>query len=875
MPKSRLIRTSSGRQTGPIEVKVDSLIQGISQQPPHLRLTGQAEEQINGWSSPVEGLCKRNPVRLIAKVLSTPAPEFFMEMMNVISDERYSVMVYPDGSNTNLFITLEGKPVSVDVHGTGLSVLPAARMDPLYLNASPMAAPAGAVIGDATSYIANGPEKFPNKYAFISTGPLGLLLNREKKVEMDPATSPVPDPQALVFVQGVAYDIEYKLTLNGTALPVVKTPAATDTNNLLSTSDIAAKLATEINKVAGFTATTDRYVVWVRRTDKANFTISLDDARGNTLGRIVKDSVVSTFEIPVVAPNNFVVKVAGDPSQTLDDKYLKFQTKGGGAFGDGGWVETIKPGIKFKLNQDTMPLIIYRAERGVLFVGPADGATRTQTVNGKTYSYTFPTWGTRTAGDEETNPNPEFVDKTIRDLTIFRGRHVVASGQSVIFSEANDIFNFFQDSSQALTAKDTFSVLATGEINTELNWLLPVGESVLAFSQYSQFQVRAADADVLTALTAIILRQSNIEMNPHLRPRLAGPQILFGTNVFNYSHFREYTFTDTPQRNLGLNLGSSNDVCALAPKYIEGLATNWAVGEAVDMAAASTPVDRKTLFIYKYLFSSASQGISKQQASWSKFRFSGDVRWVGFMDNEMHLVLSYPDGTYSARITNDELEVLGAEQVHLDRLLLYPECNLGPAKVLTDYDPSTDLTTFTLPYEIQGQARAVIRYVNGTKEGLLIGSATSGSQIVCERKGDFRNEKIAFGEEYEFMYEFTRFFVPSRDQARTRIVGKQSGRTQLLHMTTYHHNTGAYTVRIKRNNRERDTLHEFRARHPNVSNNRLDTEQSHLESGVFRVPIYSENKACRIMIESKSWLPVTITAANWEGAFSDRSREVG
>lgn len=870
--KTRLLNTGLRAQSGPIEVKVDSLIQGISQQPPHLRLTGQAEEQINGWSSPVEGLCKRNPLRLNAKLLSTELTDFYMEMMNVLSDERYSVMVFNSGADTKLFITLDGQPVSVDVHGTGMTLQTAGQMDPLYISASPAG---GVVVGSTSSYLSNTAGDFFEKYVLINSGPIGLLLNREKVTAMDAATSPAPQPQALVFVQGVAYDVEYKLTLNGTALPVVKTPAATDTNNLLSTSDVASKLAAEIAKVAGFTVTTDRYVVWVRRTDGADFTLKLDDGRGNTLGRIVKDQVVSTFEIPVIAPNGFVVKIAGDPGVTVDDRYLKFTTKDGSTFTDGGWAETIKPGIQFKLNLDTMPLVIYRKARGVLFVGPADGATRTQTVNGATYSYTFPKWGERTAGDIETNPNPEFIGKTIRDLTIFRGRHVLVSGQNVIFSEINDIFNFFQDSGQALTARDTFSVLATGEINTELNWLLPVDESVLAFSQYSQFQVRAADADVLTPLTAIILRLSNIEMNPHIRPRIAGPQILFGTNVFNYSHFREYTFTDNAQRRLGLNLGGSNDVCALAPKYIEGLATHWSVGEAVDMAAASTPTDRKTLYVYKYLFSSASQGISKQQQSWSKFRFNGDVRWIGFMDNETHLVLSYPEGTYSCRITNDELEVLGSEQVNLDRLLLYPENNTGPAKITASYDAASNRTTFTLPYTIQGQARAVIRYVNGTKEGLLIGSATSGNQIVCDVKGDFRNEKIAFGEEYEFSYEFTKFFVPDRDQARSRIVGKQAGRTQLLNMTTYHHNTGFYDVRIKRKNRENDTVHHFRARTLNVDNNKLDTEQSHLESGRFRVPIYSENNACRIMIESKSWLPMTITAANWEGAFSDRSREVG
>lgn len=870
--KSRLVRTSAGKTTGPIEVQVDSLIQGVSQQPPHLRLVGQGEEQVNGWSSPVEGLCKRNPLRMTAKIIPTPVTDFYLQMMSVISGERYSVMVYPDGANTNMLITLDGTPAAVDVHGTGLSVQPATMLDPLF-----RAAPGGAVVATSANYLSNTAGNFQKKYVLINNGPIGLLLNREKLTAMDAATSPALVNQALVFVQGVTYDMTYQLTLNGVKLAAVTTPAATATDNKLSTSDVAAKLAAEIGKVPGFLTTVERHVVHVIKIDGSAFTLTMDDGRGNSLARVVKDQVVSTAELPTVALNGFVIKVSSDPSQTADDRYLKFNTITGSYMGDGGWSETLQPGIQYKLNVNTMPLVIYRAARGVIFVGPADGATRTQTVGGQTYSYTFPTWGARTAGDLKTVPNPDFVGKQIRDHVIFRGRYVMVAGQNVIFSETNDIFNFFQDSSVGLAARDSFSVLATGEISAELNWLLPVDESILAFSQYSQYQVRPADADVLTPLTAIILRLSNLEMNPHVRPKLAGPQILFATDEFGYSHFREYSFTDTPQRRLGLNLGGSNDICSSTPKYIEGLVTHWDVGETIDVMACSTPSDRKTLFVYKYLFGASNQGIAKQQSSLSKYRFNGDVRWIGFMDNEMFLVLTYPDGTYAAHITSDELETLGSEQVHLDRLLLYPECNQGPAttKVTATYNADTRKTTFTLPYQIQGQGRAVVRYTNGTKEGLLLGSATSGNTIVCELHGDYTGYKVAFGEEYQFSYEFTRFHVPEKDQARSRIVGKQDGRTQVLHFTAYHHNAGRYDVRVKRTNRGQDSVHKFRARQLNVANNRLDDEFSHLESGAFRVPVYSANNACRIMIESSSWLPVTITGAAWEGAYSNRSKGVG
>ena len=867
--KSNLTRQIRKPPGGPVEGKIDTLIQGVSQQPKHLRVVGQGEEQLNGWSSPVEGLCKRNPLRLVGKILPIPVTDFYLEMMSVISGERYSVMVYPNAGGTSLLITRDGSPANVHVHGTGLTAVSALTLDP-GLHGAGMG-----VTGDASSYIYNAAGDYQKKYVLINNGPLGLLLNREKVVAMSTDKTPAAKKEGLIFVQGTAYEVSYKLSLNGTEVGTYTTPKATDTNNELSTSTVATELAKFVTATTGFEATVDRHIVWVKKTDGGDFTIKLDDARGNSLARVVKDSVTSLAELPVVAPNGFIVNVSSDPSQTIDDRYLLFATTDGSAMGNGSWGETAKPGMVYKINPDTMPLVIFRKAPGVIFVGPADGSTQTMTVGGTSYSYTFPKWGDRSAGDETTVPDPEFIGKTVRDHVLFRGRYVMCAGQNVVFSEVDQVFNFFQDTSLGLTGKDGFSVLAVSEVSSELNWLLPLDENLLVFSQCTQFRVSAADADVLTPSTAMILRLSSLEMNPHIRPKLAGPQVLFGTNEFGYSHFREYSFYDTPQRRTGLNLGGSNDICLNIPKYIQGLVTHWDVGETIDFAACSTPNDRKTLYVYKYLFQSGGQALTKAQSSWSKFQFGGDVRWIKFMDNELWLIMTYPDGTYAAHITSDELEVASGLQPHLDRLLLYPECNADAATsndVTATYDLDTKLTTFTLPYQVVGTARAVVRYTNPSKEGLLLGSATSGNQIVCDRHGDWTKEKVAIGEEFQFRYEFTTPYVESRDQGKQRIIGKLDGRTQLLTFSTFHHNAGRYDVRVQRQNRQLDSVHKFRSRQLNVMNNRLDTEHTPVETGQFRVPIYCQNTACRIFVESTSWLPVTITGAQWEGSYSNRAR---
>ena len=58
---------------GLISSTIPNMINGVSQQPPALRLASQAEAVVNCLSSPVEGLTKRPPFVHIAKLLTGSA----------------------------------------------------------------------------------------------------------------------------------------------------------------------------------------------------------------------------------------------------------------------------------------------------------------------------------------------------------------------------------------------------------------------------------------------------------------------------------------------------------------------------------------------------------------------------------------------------------------------------------------------------------------------------------------------------------------------------------------------------------------------------------------------------------------------------------
>ena len=77
-----------GKPIAPIRRDLDTLIQGVSQQPPHLRTAGQGARQLNGWSSPVEGLTKRNAMRLQSKISDERLTDFYLEMLDIQQGEH-------------------------------------------------------------------------------------------------------------------------------------------------------------------------------------------------------------------------------------------------------------------------------------------------------------------------------------------------------------------------------------------------------------------------------------------------------------------------------------------------------------------------------------------------------------------------------------------------------------------------------------------------------------------------------------------------------------------------------------------------------------------------------------------------------------------
>lgn len=865
--RNRLVgprRATTARSAGTASIGVwDDLTGGVSQRPPHLLEASQGRAQDNGWSSPVTGVGKRRQTDYQHRISTGQITDFYSAIMRVSDTEWYHIIIDNSGSVARLRIMRGDSGVSVEVHGAGLS---SATVDGISV-----------VTGTNVSYLWNSANLMQG-FSLVNNGPLGLLLNRNAITAMNSALSPDPDPEAIVFVKAADFDTQYEVLLDGSVVGDYTTPTAAG-GVIISTEDVAEELKQDIDGNANFTATRVGSTVYVKRTDNGDFDIETQDGRANVFMASFKRKATSVSDLPAKAKNGYLIEIESNPDTDVDNYWVKFVTESGDSYGPGVWEETVAPGIEYALDKTTMPLVIYRAAQDVFFVGPADGTSDSITVGPDTYNYTFPNWGDRTAGDETSVPTPSFVGEAIRDHNFFRSRYVVIGGDSMVTSEVDNVFNFFGDTATAVLETDPIDLRCTSEQTVNLEWVLPYEESVLLFSPNAQFVVTTIDADALTPRTAVVFKMSSIEMNVNLRPKIAGPTIVFSTLESGYTGFREYRYA--PGRvagRTGDNVGEGKNLTFNVPKYIEGTSKVWEVVENKDYFAAISGDNPNHVYVYKYLWGIVNGALAKQQDSWSRWVFGGDVRWLGTIDNDLYLVVTYSDGTYLEKLRPEEVEEQEAANIYLDRRLYFPECNssgVTTQAVSASYDTATNRTTFTLPYTMQGETIAVVRFSNATEKGLQIGSASTGTDIVCDVDGDFTTADVAVGASYLFLYQFNKPYLPRVSNDRQANVGKLDGRLQIGRWTVNHFRTARYDVIVSRENRPEDSRSEYWARTLDVFNTTIDSADGDgLSTGSFRVPVMSKNTAFDIRVESTSWLPCTISGAEWEGQYSNRSRTV-
>jgi len=548
------------------------------------------------------------------------------------------------------------------------------------------------------------------------------------------------------------------------------------------------------------------------------------DGFGDKGSRGIKSSIGDFSDLPPNDLQGRLIRVQGDVEESGDDYYVIRE--------DELWVETYGYNAGETIDPNTMPHIL---------VDNGDG----------TWTFKETTWGSRRAGDADSNPTPTFVGNTIQSMFVYKNRMVLLTAENVMMSEVGEYENFYRTSLVQLLDSDPIDVASTNVRVSNMYHGVPFNENILLFSDKAQFKL--TDQTLLSPKDVQLVISSQFNASVTCSPILVGPNVFFADDADSYTFaaVREYFITENA------DTGDSSDVTIQVPKYIPAGITKMTSSTTEDIVALFTSGDTQSIYIYK--FHEGNQG--KVQSSWNKWQFTSDTEFYSgeFLDNVLYVVYKKTDGVFLDTI--DIRENLTSQfddvTIMLDRRTTQT--------VATNTLVGTD-TVVTLPYEIQaGEELRLVTGEGGAGEAGIVYIPTSTASNTATFSGDLTGENYFVGVQYRFAYTLNPIYLYEGEQVI------QDGRLQMRYMSFLFNDTAYFTVEFTDSN---GTTHSstFTGRNFGSSNNILGVVST--EDGEFRVATPGENTKITVVLANDSPFPSKFTTVEWEAMYYPKTKRV-
>lgn len=884
-----------------ISSTIPNLINGVSQQPPALRLASQAEAVVNCMASPVEGLKKRPPLEHIGKLFAGSAGTNRPFTTIVDRDGTIQYLVFIQDGDIKVF-GLDGSTKTVNKpNGTGyLDISNSA--DPsdkfrvasvadytfianrektvtTYFQDGVTYSQSGTTVTitstdhglttsdrisiDITSGDASGDD---GKYdvASVSTNSFTYTSSTSRSTSGNAAynvMTPTFGTESMVFIKAADYSTTYRIKIKNAAgtstLADVSYATAAVGGTLPDTLTIATNLRNSLASAlsSGWTFTVVDYVIQIQKNDGGDYQVESADTKTGTFTKAIKGTIDTITDLPTLAKHGFIIKVQGTKTTQLDDYYVKFEASAGSGTGGGIWRETAGPDINRGFNQKTMPHVLVRN---------ADG------------SFTFKEfdWSHRICGDETTVLDPSFVNSQIQNINLFRNRLVILADENVILSAADNYDRFWPETIQTIVDSDPIDLVTGG---TEINFLtssLAFANTLLLFSRHGQFRLDAGTTTVGTSLTpktANVTAITSFEMAATVDPVGVGRTIYFPIPKGEFSGLRDFFLPDSTG---GVPL--SDEVTSSIPRYIPGNLTNLIASVSEEAIVAISKDQPKRLYVYKFFF----EGDNKLQSAWSYWEVKGSKTILGasILDSDMYVLLQYNDGVYLEKVAlrPETVDTGSTIELLLDRKVTEASCSTA----VTNPGGLGVQTTITLPYPMAttGTMAVVGRDVSGntishgqvitpTSETLTGGAGGNGTMVV---KGDLSSAKFFVGELYDMGYEFSTPYLKEQPSAGGMAV-VAGPKLQVRTWAVVFDDTSHFVLRITPAGR---AANDYPYNGISVGTSPPSLGTPGIGTGSFRVPVMASSLDTKVEILSSSPVPCRIQSAEWEGWLQSRAKRL-
>ena len=540
---------------------------------------------------------------------------------------------------------------------------------------------------------------------------------------------------------------------------------------------------------------------------------------------VITESTNDITNLPFQSKNGYILKIANSASNE-DDYYLRFDGDNN-SDGTGSWSECAKPGIKKKLNEATVPIIIQRTANG--------------NFNVKQFTY-----DDREVGDEDTNPDPSFVDAKINNVLFFRNRLVFLSGDNVVLSRPGDLGNFFVKTAVTVAADDPIDISCSSTYPSELFDGLEQNTGLLVFAENQQFLL-ATDSDVLQPDTAKLASISTYNYNSKMSPISMGTIAGFVDNAGTFSRF--FAMANVAREGEPQVVELSKVVSRKLDNNLD-LIANSRENSFVFLGKRNSD----EVFGYKY-FGTVERQL---QSAWFRWKHTRPIKYHCVTDDTYFFV---DDQSFLQKIDLIRDDALSFTENN-DTYLVHID-NYSPSTGGT-YDAATNKTTFTLGWlsSITDKKPNLTAVKGGTDGTIITGIDVPNSGTTISVPGKWTGVQLDFGYDYTMQVDLPRFFVQTKTGNVT--VNEQRGSLTIHRVNLIFSRVGVYETELTRVGK------------PSFSQEFSSTTFDSYQIGDVRiedtyaayVPVYEKSDNFTLSVKSTSPLPATLTSLTWEGDYN-------
>lgn len=285
----------------------------------------------------------------------------------------------------------------------------------------------------------------------------------------------------------------------------------------------------------------------------------------------------------------------------------------------------------------------------------------------------------RSAGDDNNNPEPSFMDFGFTGISAYQSRLILLSGAYVCMSKSNDPSIFMRTTVEEVLDDDPIEISATSLSNSQFEYAVPYNKDLILFSQTQQ-AVIPANNTVLTPKSAVIYPSTQAEVSLAVRPIVAARSLYYayqrGLDYYQVGEMIPNPYTDSqynPQ-NLTDHL----------PLYAEGVCTGMA-GSSTNNSVMFTS-DTPEVLVNQFIW----QGDTRSIMGFHKWELPRNVLDVAFLQEYSILFLEDTDGGTLVCTTNTQLNQLKDKPVPYLDIYQYVETDSTGEGTL-EYMPEGDL----------------------------------------------------------------------------------------------------------------------------------------------------------------------------------------